>query len=97
MIIYHYPRELVPEAAVASAVRPFRMREAFGAIGEEVIEITGRGMDRVKKASALDGPLERDTVFYSESVNIPPALTWSRRRPWRMNFDYNLIRGLHQR
>lgn len=97
MIIYHYPKELVSEAAVASALRPFRMREAFRALGEEVIEITGKGMDRVGKAAALDGPLERNTVFYSESVNVPPALTWSRRQPWRMNFDYNLIQGLHQR
>lgn len=73
------------------------MLEAFRSLGEEVIEISGRGMARVGKAAALDGALESDTVFYSESVNVPPGLTWARRRPWRMNFDYHLIRDLHRR
>ncbi|MDP7497093.1 MAG: hypothetical protein QGI77_11700, partial [Roseibacillus sp.] len=95
MIIYHYPGKLDPEAAVGSALRPLRMLEAFRSLGEEVIEISGRGMARVGKADALDRALESDTVFYSESVNVPPGLTWARRRPWRMNFDYHLIRDLH--
>ncbi len=73
------------------------MLEAFRSLGEEVIEISGRGMARVGKADALDRALESDTVFYSESVNVPPGLTWARRRPWRMNFDYHLIRDLHRR
>ncbi len=97
MIIYHYPGKLDPEAAVGSALRPLRMLEAFRSLGEEVIEISGRGMARVGKADALDRALESDTVFYSESVNVPPGLTWARRRPWRMNFDYHLIRDLHRR
>ncbi len=97
MIIYHYPGKLDPEAAVGSALRPLRMLEAFRSLGEEVIEISGRGLARVGKAAALDRALESDTVFYSESVNVPPGLTWARRRPWRMNFDYHLIRDLHRR
>ena len=97
MIIYHYPGKLDPEAAVGSALRPLRMLEAFRSLGEEVIEISGRGLARVGKAAALDRTLESDTVFYSESVNVPPGLTWARRRPWRMNFDYHLIRDLHRR
>ena len=97
MIIYHYPGKLDPEAAVGSTLRPLRMLEAFRSLGEEVIEISGRGMARVGKADALDRALESDTVFYSESVNVPPGLTWARRRPWRMNFDYHLIRDLHRR
>jgi glycosyltransferase involved in cell wall biosynthesis len=95
MVIYHYPKELSSEAAVGSALRPVRMCEAFRAIGEEVIEVTGSGPDRIKRARGLEKRLADDAVLYSESVNLPPAITWLRRRPWRMNFDYRFLGKMH--
>ncbi len=98
MVIYHYPKPLSSEAVVGSAVRPVRMREAFERIGEEVFDVTGDGAMRMKKARKLEQRLTSgsgDAIFYSESVNVPPALTWVRRKPWRMNFDYNLVRKMH--
>ena len=95
MIIYHYPKELAAETAAGSALRPVQMAQAFRRLGEEVIEITGSGPQRVKLAKKLEGRLSGDAVLYSESVNLPPAVTWLRRQPWHMNFDYNLIRRLH--
>lgn len=100
MVIYHHPKPLSTEAAVGSALRPVRMCEAFRRIGEEVIDVSGSGPERVRKARALEKRLgeERDVVLYSESVNTPPALTWIRRRqPWRMNFDYKFIERMHAR
>jgi glycosyltransferase involved in cell wall biosynthesis len=97
MIIYHHAKPIIQEAAVGAALRPLRLLDAMREVGEEVIEITGPGPARVKKAARIPAVLPEDAVFYSESVVVPPALTWIRRRPWRMNFDYNLIRNLHQR
>ena len=95
MVIYHYPKELAAEMAAGSALRPVQMAEAFRRIGEEVIEITGSGPERVGRARNLEARLTEDAVLYSESVNLPPAVTWLRRHPWHMNFDYRLIRRLH--
>ncbi len=99
MVIYHHPKPLSSAAAVGSAVRPVRMREAFLRLGEEVIEVAGEGPERIRKARALEQRLaaDHDAILYSESVNVPPALTWARRRPWRMNFDYNFLQQMHSR
>ncbi len=98
MVIYHHPKRISAEAAVGSALRPVRMREAFERIGEEVFDVTGDGATRIRKARELERRIRTDgdeAVFYSESVNVPPALTWLRRQPWRMNFDYQLVQRLH--
>lgn len=102
MVIFHYPRKLSEEAAVASAVRPVRMFEAFESIGEEVIPVAGDGMARVRAAQELELRLASNSeasqaVLYSESVNIPPALTWLRRSPRRMSFDYKFLQRIHDR
>ena len=73
------------------------MCEAFSRIGEEVLEITRNGPEREKKWANLEGrisSLANEGVFYSESVNVPPALTWLRKKPLRMNFDYDLIQSV---
>ena len=100
MVIYHYPKEIVPSGNVASVLRPARMRDAFSAIGEEVFDLTGSGMERVRKARELHRKLKAErgqAIVYSESVNVPPALTWLRRGPLRMGFDYHLLQDLHDR
>ena len=97
MVIFHHPKRLHVESNVASLIRPARMREAFSRIGEEVLEITGNGPEREKKWANLEGrisSLANEGVFYSESVNVPPALTWLRKKPLRMNFDYDLIQSV---
>ena len=92
MVIYHHAKPIIQEAAVGAALRPLRMLQAFRAVGEEVIEVTGPGPARVEKASRIPASLPEEAIFYSESVVVPPALTWLRRQPWRMNFDYHLVR-----
>ena len=102
MVIFHHPSKLSDEAAVASAVRPVRMFDAFESIGEEVIPVAGNGEARVRAAQELEQRLASKSeasqaVLYAESVNIPPALTWLRRRPWRMSFDYKFLQRIHDR
>ncbi len=92
MVIFHHPRTLDPDPAVASSLRPLRMCEAFRELGEEVVEVTGDGDDRIRLASHLEQRLasgsEVDgTVLYGESVIVPPALTWLRKNPLRLNSD----------
>ena len=97
MVVFHHPKRLHAESNVASLIRPSRMHEAFSRIGEEVLEITGNGPEREKKWADLKPRILSEAgegVFYSESVNVPPALTWLRKKPHRMNFDYRLIQSI---
>ncbi len=97
MVVFHHPKRLHAESNVASLIRPARMYEAFSRIGEEVLEITGNGPEREKKWEDLKPRILSEVgegVFYSESVNVPPALTWLRKKPHRMNFDYRLIQSI---
>ena len=97
MVVFHHPKRLHAESNVASLIRPARMYEAFSRIGEEVLEITGNGPEREKKWEDLKPRILSEAgegVFYSESVNVPPALTWLKKKPHRMNFDYRLIQSL---
>ncbi len=100
MIIYHHAKEISPDGNIASVLRPARMREAFEAIGEDVFDLTGCGSERVRKARQLVRRLDSSdetAVLYSESVNVPPALTWLRKGLHRMSFDYQLIKRIHDR
>ena len=102
MIVFHHPKSLEVPAVVASVVRPMCMARAFREIGQEVVEVTGDGDERIRRARDLERRLSdpaeaADALLYAESVNVPPALTWLRRRPWRLNFDYSFLQGVHDR
>ncbi len=102
MVIFHHPRPLDPDPAVASSLRPMRMCEAFRELGEEVVEVAGDGDDRIRMASHLEQRLasccEVDgAVLYGESVIVPPALTWLRKNPLRLNSDYKFLKRIHDR
>ena len=102
MIIFHHPRMLDPDPAVASSLRPMRMCEAFRELGEEVVEVAGDGAERIRKARQLEQRLASNSevdgaVLYGESVIVPPALTWLRKNPWRYKFDYKFLERIHDR
>ncbi|MEM7145295.1 MAG: glycosyltransferase [Verrucomicrobiota bacterium] len=103
MVIYHHAAELGTTHNVASSLRPSRMRAAFEAIGEDVFEVTGGATERFDKAKELAGEmntLPEGTIFYSESVNTPMALSWLVQEPlrWRdMDFDTRLMGRLRAR
>lgn len=73
-IIFHTPYALNPSATSASGIRPVRMRDAFVALGYEVIEVTGTQAERRARIADVKRRIAGglDVAFvYSEAATAP--------------------------
>ena len=73
MIVFHHPKSLEVPAVVASVVRPMCMARAFREIGQEVVEVTGDGDERIRRARDLERRLSdpaeaADALLYAEAM-----------------------------
>ena len=97
-MVFHAPYPLV-ERAAASRLRPVRMRQAFAALGYEVVEVTGyaaarrramrRAEERLRRYQAQReaDPTLPPAFIYSENATIPNALTEPRHLPPHLLMD----------
>ncbi|MBH0129639.1 glycosyltransferase [Salinibacterium sp. NK8237] len=77
VMIYHVPFPLNPEATSASGIRPVKMRQAFGANGYEVLEVSGRHPERREQMRALRKRISsglKVEFVYSEASTTPTGL-----------------------
>ncbi|RJF41606.1 glycosyltransferase [Actinomyces sp. 2119] len=111
-MIFHAPYPLV-ERAAASRLRPVRMRQAFEALGFEVVTVAGyasqrrramrRALHRVDQYLFERGHLPDDVqaspmpFLYSENATIPSALTEPRHMPVHPRLDTALFSRLIRR
>ncbi|MCK6211759.1 glycosyltransferase [Georgenia sp. EYE_87] len=82
-MVFHAPYAIDPNPTSASRLRPLRMRDAFGELGYDVIEVTGRPGERRAALRALRQHLRaggRVDFLYSESSTMPNALGTSVRQ-----------------
>ncbi|WP_259390764.1 glycosyltransferase [Actinomyces sp. 2119] len=112
LMIFHAPYPLV-ERAAASRLRPVRMRQAFEALGFEVVTVAGyasqrrramrRALHRVDQYLFERGHLPDDVqaspmpFLYSENATIPSALTEPRHMPVHPRLDTALFSRLIRR
>ncbi len=88
----HYP--LNPNAKSASGIRPVKMRNAFEAIGYDVIEVTGYHPQRRKIIGELRQQIEkgwRPDFLYSESATYPVGLGEKFTSDTSLNRDMNFL------
>lgn len=98
--VFHHPFPVEPGGRSGSSVRPYRMRRAFESIGYDVIDVTGRGAERRRRAAAA---LERidageEVAFaYSETHTLPTLLTERHHLPTFPNLDHGFLAALKAR
>ncbi|WP_235954062.1 glycosyltransferase [Actinomyces faecalis] len=108
LMIFHAPYPLA-ERAAASRLRPLRMRQAFAALGYEVVEVTGYAparrramaralarLDAYARQRAADPSLPTPFV-YSENATIPSALTEPGHLPPHPFLDISFFRQASRR
>lgn len=98
-MVFHAPYPLGERAGSGSGVRPVRMREAFEAIGCEVIEVTGWGRERAIAVRELAGRLSSGLhvdFAYGENSTMPTLLTQPHHLPTHPVVDLRLLRLLHR-
>ncbi len=99
-MVFHAPYPIQEDPAVASALRPKKMRQAFADLGYNVIDVTGYASERQRNMKdlfrALDEGLEVDFV-YSESATIPNSFTEPKHIPLHPFLDRNLFKEMRSR
>lgn len=63
-VIFHSPMRVAADGAVGSAIRPYRMLEAFRQEGYDVIDVTGTAAERREKAVAARRALRAGDVAF---------------------------------
>jgi glycosyltransferase involved in cell wall biosynthesis len=77
-IIFHHPQRIVSDGMAGSAVRPFRMLEAFRQLGYEVEVVEGSIFERQQAIEKIKQHVAKGRVFdfvYAESTSQPTALS----------------------
>ena len=78
LMIFHVPYRLNYQATAASGIRPVKMRQAFEAIGFEVLEVAGTSSERRQKIAQVKALVRagaRVEFVYSESSTQANAFT----------------------
>lgn len=99
-IIFHQPLPLDTQSASASAIRPFRMLEAFREAGYSVDVVSGSARERRSTVALLREKFSRGWTYdflYSESSTLPTLLTDSSRIPSWPSVDFSLFRLCKER
>ena len=99
-MIFHVPYPLNPEATSASGIRPVRMREAFEAIGFDVVEVSGDARQRRRNIASIKRRIRAGEAFdlvYSEASTKPTAMTETHSLPTHPFLDLGFLRYCRQR
>lgn len=99
-MIYHHPRPVLPEGISGSQVRPYRMLQAFKALGFEVEVVTGFAKERKQATERLKAEFAKGRRYdfvYSEVSTQPTLLTESHHLPLRPGLDFGFLRWLKDR
>lgn len=98
-VIFHHPLPLTPDPRSGSQVRPQRMLEALGAIGFEVVQVTGYSGERSRTMASLRRDVTRGQRFgfvYAESSTTPMALNDPHHLPLRPRVDASFFAALRR-
>ena len=74
--IFHYPSPIESKPGVGSALRPYRMVDAFRQMGYQVDEVTGYSKERKEKIKQIKQNIKNGVRYefvYAENVNSPVA------------------------
>lgn len=96
-MIFHHPLPVQADAQAASGIRPFRMIEAFRAIGYEVEAVCGYSDERARAIAEVGARLrrgERYDFVYCESSTEPTLLTDRHHLPLRPWLDFGFLARL---
>ncbi|MDO5755437.1 MAG: glycosyltransferase [Tissierellia bacterium] len=99
-MIFHVPNHLDPQRMSGSHIRPFRMKEAFEAIGYEVDMISGYKDERKRAMEKIQEKINRGIHYefcYSESSTMPTELTESHHLPTTFGLDFGFFKRLKKR
>lgn len=99
-MIFHVPYPLNPSATSASGIRPVRMREAFEAIGFDVVEISGDARQRRRSIASVKRRIRAGEEFdlvYSEASTKPTAMTEAHSLPTHPFLDIGFLRHCTRR
>jgi len=93
-MIFHHPLPVRPDAQAASGIRPYRMIEAFRALGYEVDAVCGYADERAAAIAAVDRRLAAGGPYafmYAESSTEPTLLTEPHHLPVRPWLDFGFF------
>ncbi len=93
-IIFHHPRPIKSSGVTGSQVRPYKMLQAFRALGATVHTVTGEYNERKKSARAIRRMIRDGHHFdlvYSENLTIPFAMSESHRLPIHPFLDHRFL------
>ncbi|WP_428505500.1 glycosyltransferase [Roseateles sp.] len=96
-MVFHHPHPVRAGAQTASGVRPFRMLEAFAALGYAVDAVVGTARERAQVIATVRARLragERYDFMYSESSTEPTLLTEPHHLPLHPTLDFGFMRQL---
>lgn len=99
-MIFHTPFPLNPEATSASGIRPVKMRQAFEAVGYDVVEVTGYHPQRKRLMKAVKQRIASGETFefvYSEASTTPTGLGEKITLHTSLTRDIRFLRFLKQR
>ena len=83
-MVFHTPFPIDRQARAASGIRPWRMMDAFAALGYEVLDVTGTPAERRRRVRALARRLregQKIDFLYSECATIPTMFAGARHLP----------------
>jgi glycosyltransferase involved in cell wall biosynthesis len=96
-MIFHHPLPIRAGAPAASAIRPWRMVEAFQSLGFEVDLVCGYSSDRARAIADVESKLARGLRYafmYGESSTEPTLLTDRHHLPVRPLQDFRFLARL---
>ena len=97
--IFHYPFPVSPEGKSGSQVRPYKMLEAFRAVGYKVEPVTGFAKERKQKIEEILEQINKGRIFsfvYAESQTTPTLLTEPHHLPTHPRLDFGFLYELHK-
>lgn len=98
-MVYHAPFPVGPGATSASGIRPWKMLEAFKALGFDVFEVTGYARRRRRRFAELRRQIDsgwRPAFVYSETATIPSSFTEPKHFPLVPELERSFFRHLHR-
>ena len=98
-MIFHHPLPVTSEGRSGSQIRPYRMLQAFKALGYEVWEVTGHAAERKQAMARIKQRVSQglDVAFcYSELSTMPTPLTEKHHIPLHPFLDPLFFRWLNR-
>ncbi|MBY5937711.1 glycosyltransferase [Marinobacter nauticus] len=93
-VIFHHPRPITPSGLTGSQVRPYKMLQAFRALGANVYTVTGNYNERRDAAKSIKQMIRNGFHFdlvYSENLTIPFAMSEPHRLPIHPLMDHHFL------